>query len=106
VALRDVRDLDRSERQRWSNGKLLPATGALVSRIWRNAPAARAGLRPGDVIVSVNARQVPTPADLADLIATQEVGAQLVLEVVREGALRSIPLSLEEQPTLSEVAPN
>lgn len=104
VALRDVRDLDRTERQRWANGKLLPATGALVSRIWRDAPAARAGLRPGDVIVSINARQVPTPADLADLIATQEVGAQLLLEIVREGAVRSIPLSLEEQPRAANAA--
>src|SRR3954468_6350962 len=42
VALRDVRDLDPVERVRW--GERLPARGALVSRIMRDAPAARAGL--------------------------------------------------------------
>ena len=65
VSLRDVRELDPAERRKWGGGEL-PPRGALVSRIWRDAPAARAGLRLGDVITSINNRDVPTPAELAD----------------------------------------
>ena len=64
VALRDVRDLDPVERVRW--GERLPARGALVSRIMRDAPAARAGLRAGDVITSINNRDIPAATELAD----------------------------------------
>jgi S1-C subfamily serine protease len=95
VALRDVRDLDPVERVRW--GERLPPRGALVSRIIRDAPAARAGLRAGDVITSVNDRDIPAATELADLVATQEVGARLVVSFVRSGATRTVPLSVADQ---------
>ena len=36
-----------------------------MSRVVRDAPAARAGLRPGDVITSIDNRDIPTAAELA-----------------------------------------
>ncbi len=103
VALRDVRDLDAVERVRW--GERLPARGALVSRIMRDAPAARAGLRAGDVITSVNDRDIPAATELADLVATQEVGARLLVGFIRGGALRTVPLSVADHPSLGGTPP-
>ena len=105
VSLRDVRELDASERRKWGGGEL-PSRGALVSRIWRDAPAARAGLRLGDVITSVNNREVPTPAEFADLISSQEVGTQLVVGFVRSGTPRALPLSVAELPNGAPSASN
>ena len=105
VALRDVRELDPDERVRWGGGEL-PSRGALVSRIWRDAPAARAGLRLGDVITSINNRDVPTPAELADVISSQEVGTRLVVGFVRSGTPRVLPLSVAELPSGAPSAPN
>jgi putative serine protease PepD len=99
VALRDVRDLDSVERVRW--GERLPARGALVSRIMRDAPAARAGLRAGDVITSVNDREIPAATELADLVATQEVGTRLLVGFIRGGAARRVPLSVADLPATS-----
>ena len=66
VALRDIRDLDRAEIHRWSTGaRSLPPRGSLVTRVVRDAPAARAGLRAGDVITSIDNRDIPTAAELA-----------------------------------------
>jgi len=104
VSLRDVRELDSTERSRW--GGELPARGALVSRIWNGAPAARAGLRLGDVITSINNRDVPTPAELAEVISSQEVGAQLVVGFVRSGTPRALPLSVAELPSGTMAAAN
>jgi serine protease Do len=99
VSLRDVRELDPTERRKWGGGAFeLPPRGALVSRIWNGAPAARAGLRLGDVITSINNRDVPTPAELAELISAQEVGAKLVVGFVRSGTPRALPLSVAELP--------
>ncbi len=95
VGLRDLRDLDAGERRRWGAS---PVRGALVSRVWRGAPAARAGLRAGDVITSINNREVPTPADLVELISQQEVGAHIVIGFVRNGNDRVVPLSVADLP--------
>jgi len=101
VGLRDLRDLDASERHTLG---VIPGSGALVSRVWHDAPAGRAGLRRGDVITSVNDREVPTPADLVELIAEQEVGARVVIGFVRGGANRTVPLSIADLPVIGRAA--
>jgi S1-C subfamily serine protease len=96
VALRDVRDLEPAERSRWGR---IPERGALVSRIWRGAPAARAGLRPGDVITSLNNQDVPAASDVVEFVSTQDVGARVVVGFVRQGLEQSVPISLDELPS-------
>ena len=95
VALRDVRDLAAADRRRFG---VLVAEGALVSRVWQDAPAARAGLRVGDVITSVTEHEIPAPAALAALISAQEVGARLTLGFVREGTQRLTQVSVADEP--------
>ena len=101
VGLRDLRDLDAGERRTLG---AIPGSGALVSRVWHDAPAGRAGLRRGDVITSVNDHEVPTPADLVELIAEQEVGARVVIGFVRGGANRTVPLSIADLPVVGRAA--
>jgi putative serine protease PepD len=96
VSLRDVRDLGDVERTRF--GKI-PPRGALVSRIRQGAPAARAGLRPGDVITTLNNRDIPAASDVVDFVAAQEVGAHVVVGFVRQGREQTVPLSLDELPS-------
>jgi len=95
VGLRDVRDLGAAERRRW---RIREPSGALVSRLLRGAPAARAGLRVGDVITTIDNRDVPAPADLAAQVANQEVGAQIVIGFSRAGAARTLSLSVADRP--------
>jgi putative serine protease PepD len=99
VSLRDVRDLDDGERDRWGQALPLPSHGALVSKIWKGAPAARAGLRPGDVITTLNNRDVPAASDVVEFVSTQDVGARVMVGFVRSGREQSVPLSLDELPS-------
>jgi S1-C subfamily serine protease len=96
VALRDVRDLEPGERTRWGR---IPPRGALVSRICRGAPAARAGLRPGDVITSLNNQDVPAASDVVEFVATQDVGTRVMVGFVRQGEEQTVPVSLDELPS-------
>jgi serine protease Do len=100
VALRDVRDLDRAEVRRWSIGghRPLPPKGSLVTRVMRDAPAARAGLRPGDVIMSIDNRDIPTTAELSAVISSEQVGSRVVVGIVRAGALLTMPMSVADRP--------
>ncbi|HET6279730.1 MAG TPA: trypsin-like peptidase domain-containing protein [Polyangia bacterium] len=96
VALLDLADLDPAERARLGGG--LPSQGAVVSRISKGAPAARAGLLPGDVITSINNQYIPAPAAVADFVSGQDVGAKLMVGFVRDGRERTLPVALGALP--------
>ncbi|MBA1159322.1 Do family serine endopeptidase [Microvirga mediterraneensis] len=62
------------------------ATGVLVQQVAPNSPAAENGIRPGDVIVSVNNRDVTRPADVAQAWSqAQKDKKPVLLRVKRDG---------------------
>jgi S1-C subfamily serine protease len=65
----------------------------------RGAPAALAGLRAGDVITSIDNRDVPTTAELAAIISAEQVGTRVVVGVVRAGTALVLRLSVADRPT-------
>jgi serine protease DegQ len=50
-------------------GKVL---GVLIAEVASRSPAARAGLRKGDVILAINQQRVASPADLQPLVANRD----------------------------------
>ncbi len=71
--------------------EMLGADGVLVAAVMADTPAAAAGLRDGDVIVSANGRPVLTPGSLQRAVQ-QEADRTLSLEVVRKKATRTVTL--------------
>jgi serine protease Do len=71
--------------------------GALVLSPVENSPAARAGLRPGDVIVSYNGRIVKDDKDLINRIRESKPGSEASLEVTREGSKKLLKVTIERQ---------
>jgi serine protease Do len=60
-------------------------TGALVSSVVDNSPAARVGLKQGDVIIKYDGRPVSRSTDLPRAVAETRVGREVPIEVMRDG---------------------
>jgi membrane-associated protease RseP (regulator of RpoE activity) len=65
--------------------------GALVIDVAPETPAARAGLRPGDVIVRAGGEEVSDPEDVRRALNRAEEG-QVALEVIRQGRRQTLSL--------------
>ena len=68
--------------------------GALIAQVVTDSPAAKAGLRSGDVIISVNRKAVRSGSDLRNFIGLLRVGARVNLKVVRDGMELMIDLKV------------
>ena len=73
-------------------------TGALVSSVSPDSPAARAGIQKGDIILDVNGQPVADSAQLAMTISLMRPGADVTLKVLRDGAERTVEARLAELP--------
>jgi len=72
--------------------------GALIVGVIAGSPAARAGLRQGDVIVKINARQIKNPDDLIEAIKETKIGQKVVLSIYRQGETKTVSLTISEKP--------
>jgi S1-C subfamily serine protease len=77
----------------------LSGTHALVTEVVTGSPAEKAGLKRGDIIVSVDGTQVSTDNGLASLIGQHKPGDTVTLEVMQPGtASRQVKVQLGENP--------
>jgi serine protease Do len=77
--------------------------GVLVSEVSPDSPAARAGVKPGDVVLEMNAARVENPGDLARAVGLARPGTPTSLTVWRGGREHALRVTLGTTPT--EAAP-
>jgi serine protease Do len=77
---------------------LKSAQGALVADPQSNSPAQKAGIKAGDVIVSVNSEPVADARNLARRISAMAPGTSVKLGVIRSGKETELTLTLGELP--------
>ena len=72
-------------------------TGARLEQVPAGSAAARADLRPGDVVVAVGSTRVEDVDDLVIALRTHAVGERVRLSYVRDGATRTTEVVLSER---------
>jgi serine protease Do len=74
------------------------AEGALVAEAPPDAPAAKAGITTGDVVVSVDAKPIKTAAELSRRISASAPGTSVTLDVLRQGEAKRMTVALGQLP--------
>jgi len=72
--------------------------GALVTHIIAESPGARAGLSVGDLVISIDGREIDDPNSINYRVATKGIGATAELGVIRDGREYVATLALEPAP--------
>jgi serine protease Do len=77
-------------------------SGALIADITEGSPAAKAGLKRGDIIIAVGKRQVETSGDLRNRIGMNPPGTRVKITLIRKGRKKSLPVQLGELPNTAK----
>ncbi len=70
--------------------------GALISKVEKDSPAEKAGLKSGDVILSVDGKEIGSSAEVARLITSHQPGTKAKLEILRQGDKKNITVAVDE----------
>lgn len=84
-----------------SNELATPITqdqGVLIVRVMPDSPAAKAGFKPGDLIQKVGNEAVKSAEDVQALVEKSQIGADLAVEVRRDGRANRITVKPGQMP--------
>lgn len=73
-------------------------TGVYVDRVSPDSPAEKAGLKPGDVVISVDGQPVATSGEMQDRISAVGPGQETELELLRDAQRMVVRVTVGEMP--------
>jgi serine protease Do len=80
------------------NFGLADMEGAIITEVSPETPAARSGLRAGDVVRTVNGKRIKGVQQLRQIIAGSDVGQELELGFIRDGSAMTAKAKVAEMP--------
>ncbi len=80
------------------------ARGAVVAQVMPDSPAAKAGLKPEDIVLEANGREVQNMAQLRNTVGLMRVGDKVELKVLREGKTRDVTVVVGKDTEEASVA--
>ncbi len=72
--------------------------GVLVEEVFEDTPGAKAGLKRGDVVLTLDGKPVPDGRALVNLVADLPLNKPVAVAVVRDRKVKNLTITIEEQP--------
>jgi serine protease Do len=79
--------------------------GVAIESVIPDQPAARAGLKANDVVVSIDGAAIDTPRDLQRVVARTPAGKTIQVRLIREGQEQVLPVTIGRYPEPEEERP-
>jgi serine protease DegS len=76
-------------------------TGVLVSGVLEDGPAARAGIKPGDLVTAIDRQRIAGSPQMLNMIAAKAPGSPLTVTVFRDGGEQDLVAFVGERPSNS-----
>jgi serine protease DegQ len=73
-------------------------SGAIVAGVLKGGPADKAGIKPGDILMSVNGQDITDTTSLLNVIAQIKPGADAKVHVVRKNRELDLPVTIGKRP--------
>jgi serine protease Do len=86
--------------------KLKDNAGALVGEVTAKSPAEKAGLQSGDIITEFNGKKVSDSRHLKLEVARIQPGENVPMQILRDGASKSLEVAVKEMPGSERLAKN
>ncbi len=80
------------------------AGGSMVLQVLPGSPAAKAGLKRHDVLVSAGGEKVPSASSVTDWMRKRKAGEEVIVKVLRKGETKELMVTLGQRPS-STAAP-
>ncbi len=74
------------------------SVGLIIAGIFRESPAHKAGMLPGDVLVSIDSKEIVNSRTAMNQIAQTKPGVTLNMEVIRNGKRETLPVLIGNRP--------
>lgn len=78
--------------------------GEFVGTVQPGQPAAKAGLKEGDIVLKVDGKDVSPEQTLSYIVANIAPGKKIALDIIREGKPRKVNVTVGERPSEQEIA--
>lgn len=78
------------------------ANGAMVSNVEKDGPAAKAGIRAGDVITHFDGKEIEHMTDLPRIVGSTKPGNRVDMQVWRKGKGQKLSVTVGEMPSADE----
>lgn len=72
--------------------------GVVVKQVYPDGPAARAGIKAGDIITGINGKMIADPEALRFRLATQQIGKPATMQVLSRGNSRDVRVEMIAAP--------
>ncbi len=79
--------------------------GVVVNKVFDGAPAAKAGIKSGDILLRMNGKDIRSTRGLQLQVAVAPLGKKGEFEILREGKRQRIGVTIEEQPEQYDLTP-
>jgi serine protease DegQ len=73
-------------------------SGAIIAGVVRNGPADKAGMKPGDILVSVDGKPVRDTNEMLNLIAQLQPGGKATMRVLRKNRESELAITVGKRP--------
>lgn len=77
--------------------------GALIAKVLPNSPAAAAGFKVGDIIISFNGKHINRSSELPPIVGSSKLGSPIDTLVIRKGKNVTIKVTLGELPSEEDI---